>query len=492
MGQERYFDYRSEIKSKKSAEHGALINGVGPIFGFDKYSLDFNNGTLTLDSNNPKNIQELTTKLPFGKYLKNIRYINNENGAFKSYIGGVITLDGILTVVDEPIIIELPEDFMAAYELSKTQDYTYNWALIISASHVYSKTPSVYATKFRISTFLQGSLQGSVSKHYGIGTRYQSLSMDYWFKDLSSWYSDLDDKSNIYKSLTEPNEVFVGILNIWSNLGSLLDPKKVPINDVKLSSGININFVNKLVIPYNYEYLYTLGSQGIRRIGDSDYFLDFSDIPKPNEDSTNIINTITTGSYSPVVYLYVSNDNTIESSNTPTGVGKNVTEVGSKVFFIKLTRREDTGYLEAEIMYSWRGLFTGYDEGTFSSTSETAGITFDCSISKLGLIEELVKRGMIDCNMMISGSNVFITNHEMVCNFKITRTTDNKSTDFKSTSEHKIDNSGLDIRTISKYQSRNLFGTRIFPPSAGFWKPSKLQVVAQFKTKILINTTSLV
>ena len=83
--QKRYREYKTPIGSKDSMEPLAIVNGIGPVFGFNVATVDANLSKLTLSS--------LIEANKTSKY----RYLANKTLSRDTFNHGVITPDGILT-----------------------------------------------------------------------------------------------------------------------------------------------------------------------------------------------------------------------------------------------------------------------------------------------------------------------------------------------------------------------------------------------------------
>lgn len=255
MAQERYFDYKSEIKSKKSAEQGLILNGVGPQYGFDKVTLDLTNGTVTLDTNQPKTLQDLKdiyTNNPNDWYnqISDIRFLNQESGAFKPIIGAVVTLDGILTLVDEPVTIDLPEDFMTELNNHTDVNEVCNWCLCITAYHNYQPSASPFATIFRVAAWCMGSATSSSSSNFNRICTLQKEKFKNWFTD----FTQLDD-TNFYNKMNQPNEVFIGLYTFFTVNKEVINKDTDLPSGVMASSRINPQFwMNRWCVPYHYKW----------------------------------------------------------------------------------------------------------------------------------------------------------------------------------------------------------------------------------------------
>lgn len=254
MAQERYFDYKSEIKSKKSAEQGLILNGVGPQYGFDKVTLDLANGTVTLDTNQPKTFLDLKDKyydLYWGqdKKIKDLRFLNSESGAFKPVIGAVVTLDGILTLVDEPITIDLPEDFMTELNNHTNVNEVCNWCLCITAYHNYQPSASPFATIFRVAAWCMGSATSSSSSNFNRICTLQKSNFRNWFTNFSQL-----DVTNFYNQMNQPNEVFIGLYTFFTVNKEVID-KDTNLPSIMSSNKINPqSWMNRWCIPYKYRW----------------------------------------------------------------------------------------------------------------------------------------------------------------------------------------------------------------------------------------------
>lgn len=247
--QERFFDFKSEIKSKKTAEHGAILNGIGPISGFDKISLDLVNKKMTLDTYNPKSMEDIKKYDYYGiEKGFNANYLIGENSTFKPIIGAVVTADGILTLLTEPLTIDLPYEFSQVFENTKTEDSVYCWCFPITAYHTYQTSSSPFATTFRIPTYLSGKSYSSGAFNYEAPTYLQRNNFRNWFTK----FSQVND-TEIFSKLNGSNEVYIGLYTFYTHKGIVLnDVTEFP--SFGLSANIRVvDFINTIVIPYQYK-----------------------------------------------------------------------------------------------------------------------------------------------------------------------------------------------------------------------------------------------
>lgn len=122
MGQIRYHDYLSEIRSKKASEAVAIPIGIGAIFGYNVVFYDGNNLIISADAE------------------KNFRHnLTNERNVLVNPKHGCITPDGILTL--ETSEVEVP---LVLGKFSGTKEV----ALI--ASHTFSKVEGGTILSYRV------------------------------------------------------------------------------------------------------------------------------------------------------------------------------------------------------------------------------------------------------------------------------------------------------------------------------------------------------
>lgn len=112
--QVRYFDYGSRVRSKNSAEPFGLINGIGPVFGFDVASLSADSSKIILESSNkqsdPNNIK--------------LTYISDENGGLQIPDHLLINVDGIITALYGSIELDKVASSKSEYMVVATHNYT--------------------------------------------------------------------------------------------------------------------------------------------------------------------------------------------------------------------------------------------------------------------------------------------------------------------------------------------------------------------------------
>lgn len=122
MGQIRYHDYLSEIRSKKASEAVAIPIGIGPLFG---YNVIFYDGTTLLISADD---------------TKNFRHnLTNERNVLVNPQSACITPDGILTLESSELEVPL--------SLGK---FTGVKEVALIATHLFSKQEGGTITSYRV------------------------------------------------------------------------------------------------------------------------------------------------------------------------------------------------------------------------------------------------------------------------------------------------------------------------------------------------------
>ena len=122
MGQIRYHDYLSEIRSKKASEAVAIPIGIGPLFG---YNVIFYDGTTLLISADD---------------TKNFRHnLTNERNVLVNPKSACITPDGILTLESSELEVPL--------SLGK---FTGVKEVALIATHLFSKQEGGTITSYRV------------------------------------------------------------------------------------------------------------------------------------------------------------------------------------------------------------------------------------------------------------------------------------------------------------------------------------------------------
>lgn len=122
MGQIRYHDYLSEIRSKKASEAVAIPIGIGPLFG---YNVIFYDGTILLISADD---------------TKNFRHnLTNERNVLVNPKSACITPDGILTLESSELEVPL--------SLGK---FTGVKEVALIATHIFSKQEGGTITSYRV------------------------------------------------------------------------------------------------------------------------------------------------------------------------------------------------------------------------------------------------------------------------------------------------------------------------------------------------------
>lgn len=122
MGQIRYHDYLSEIRSKKASEAVAIPIGIGPLFGYNVISYD--GTTLLISADDTKNFRHNLT---------------NERNVLVNPKSACITPDGILTLESSELEVPL--------SLGK---FTGVKEVALIATHLFSKQEGGTITSYRV------------------------------------------------------------------------------------------------------------------------------------------------------------------------------------------------------------------------------------------------------------------------------------------------------------------------------------------------------
>ena len=122
MGQIRYHDYLSEIRSKKASEAVAIPIGIGPLFGYNVIFYDEN--TLLISADDTKNFRHNLT---------------NERNVLVNPKSACITPDGILTLESSELEVPL--------SLGK---FTGVKEVALIATHLFSKQEGGTITSYRV------------------------------------------------------------------------------------------------------------------------------------------------------------------------------------------------------------------------------------------------------------------------------------------------------------------------------------------------------
>ena len=180
--QKRYREYKAVIGSKDSMEPLAIVNGIGPQFGFDVASVDANQSKLTLSTN--QDINKLT------KY----RYLSDKNLVKDAFMHGLITPDGILTVFTGNIELSFNPASFGAYD-----------ELLVIATHRYLENDGVENTTTLAiyPNTTTTSMVEKLTKEVGVGN---GISMGSFIA-----------AAELVHAIDEVNEVIVGVYSLNDN-----------------------------------------------------------------------------------------------------------------------------------------------------------------------------------------------------------------------------------------------------------------------------------
>jgi hypothetical protein len=211
MSQKRYHDFKAIVDSKESMEPLALIEGVGPQFGFD------------LVSYNPIGSDAIQVKLGSINYLYNGEgsqkrdyYLSDKNNLRQRPRHGVITPDGLLTVIKDELefsvsTVGLNSHSIWTYEKKAPREY---YELVVKASHLYIQGETEMATNFSIiRNVATSSIYRGVYNVPNQGYEYSNLDVTENFKTMGQWYG----QPAINNSLNPSTEVIVALLMLDKN-----------------------------------------------------------------------------------------------------------------------------------------------------------------------------------------------------------------------------------------------------------------------------------
>jgi len=189
MSQERYFDWRAPVKSKKAAEAHALTTGIGPKSGFNKLTIEtvVPNATYDITVGSKKMYQDL--------------YITDNANLIQQSAGKVITPDGILTNFKEEFTLRIDVLGKPTFQDSNGQ----YWEVLLTASHLYVEDETLV-----MNTSIQAKVnEVEVSSFYEyiMPTPYNPLG-----KTMESWFIH-NLTSNVEKTTT----VILGLYKIYTD-----------------------------------------------------------------------------------------------------------------------------------------------------------------------------------------------------------------------------------------------------------------------------------
>lgn len=167
MNQVRYNDYGTPIGSKASMEPLALIDGIGPKYGFDTLTYSASSTTITLASS--------TT---------NKKVLGDKNLASQDNNFGVITPDGILTNISDTTI---PITNVAVPTIA-------NRLVMVFAKHQYlESTDSTPVTIFE-AYFANTNVTANQSQKILNTLQMPTATMETWFTVATTYFKSTFDK----------------------------------------------------------------------------------------------------------------------------------------------------------------------------------------------------------------------------------------------------------------------------------------------------------
>lgn len=185
--QKRYFDYGSRIRSKNSAEPFGLINGIGPIFGFDIASISLDNTKITISSSNNNS----------NKSLNKYRYISDENGNMQIPNHLVIHTDGIITALYGDIELDKPESSDNEYMVIATHNYTESSD--IESPTIINLIPNNTGIKFRDIVNIDGT------------------TISTWYDTIKTWDNSFNQGLSVILAFIDISESSPKVYNPYNN-----------------------------------------------------------------------------------------------------------------------------------------------------------------------------------------------------------------------------------------------------------------------------------
>ena len=200
--QERYFDWRAPVKSKKAAEPFALVSGIGPKYGFNK---------LTVVPVTHNVLYDVTIgKLNSNKDI----YITDSSNIIQPSIGSLITPDGLVTNFKEEVTLPLNVGGCITF----TDHLGSYWEALLIASHLYVEDESLIINTSL--SFVVNQASDSMVEHIS------PSAANPLGKNMVDWYNH-----EIAQGLEKSTSVIVGLYKIYTDAS---------------------NF--EAIIPYNYQW----------------------------------------------------------------------------------------------------------------------------------------------------------------------------------------------------------------------------------------------
>lgn len=193
--QERYRDYKAPVSSKNSMEPFGLINGIGPVFGFDRATYNSASNTLVISSNNDDDATQ-------GSQTQ-VRYSTTEGMALQQPSHGVITPDAILTVLTGALSVNVNGTMGTHKEI------------LVIATHNYQASEVTNATTFiGYANATSTSWTNMISYKDGVSSGEN-------YGDIRDWFRVADIAGNLEKN----KSVIIGLYTVMSSSNSLVSVK---------------------------------------------------------------------------------------------------------------------------------------------------------------------------------------------------------------------------------------------------------------------------
>lgn len=239
--QVRYFDYGSRVRSKNSAEPFALINGIGPVFGFDSVSLNAEGSKIIIGS---------TNKLDANKPKS--AYISDESGNIKIPNHLLINTDGIIAAIYGDIELDKPESSNSEYMVIATHNYT-------ETSEI--ENPSIISV-----------IPNNTGSNFKDMLESDDITIKTWYESIKQWDPSFNQATSVILAFIDLSDtgnikVYNPFNNSWP-IGSQLGLESIyQFNGSESNSGVVLNSPSNFLLwglksgSSNIPLLYTYLSQ---------------------------------------------------------------------------------------------------------------------------------------------------------------------------------------------------------------------------------------
>lgn len=252
MGQIRYHDYLSEIRSKKASEAAAIPIGIGPLFG---YNVIFYDGTTLLISADD---------------TKNFRHnLTNERNVLVNPKSACITPDGILTLESSELEVPLSLGkftgvkevaLIATHLFSKQEGGTItSYRVYVNPDQQDAWTPKLKQSSSTMETWLS-LLSGTLRRNQEVVLAMFSVEVvgeDYLIKDIMNPYNYLWGETD-YVPLSR-YEADMANLNL---LIPKYDSRSIGLSNFTQKVSMR-KYTNGLLTPFNKPNIVTIEDPGL-------------------------------------------------------------------------------------------------------------------------------------------------------------------------------------------------------------------------------------